>query len=584
MNYFKYLRNLVNKEIKYLSREGHLPSELDFSKIKISLVKDKSFGDLTSNAAMVLSKAAEKPPYDIAKMIGNRISKIPDISKVDIGGPGFINFSLNKNFWHSRLKEVLKAGMNYGDSDIGKGQKVNVEFVSANPTGPMHVGHGRGAVIGDALASLLTKTGYEVTREFYINDAGEQINVLAHSLFLRYREALGDEIGKIPNGFYPGEYLKDLGDFLAKEDGNKWIKLPEKIWLEKFRTHAVETMMKAIRKDLASLGIRHDVFTSEKKLNDTGIIQKVIEFLKDNDLTYIGVLDPPKGKIEPDWKERPQLLFRSTKFGDDFDRPLKKEDGSWTYFASDIAYHLDKFKRGFSLMIDIWGADHKGYIKRMVGAIDAVTKGKGKLRVKVCNLINLFENGSPVKMSKRSGTFVTLNEVIKEVGKDAVRFIMLTRNNEATLDFDLQRVKEQNKDNSVFYVQYAHARICSMLNKIREEFPTMKLDDLNLRKGQLNLLKERHEIAIIKELSGWPNVVENAALSREPHRIAFYLEELASNFHVVWNVGNNNQDFRFIIPGNIELTRARAALGRAVAIVLASGLSVIGIKAVEEMR
>ena len=584
MNYFKYLKNLVNQEIECLSQEGFLPTEIDYGKINITLIKDKNFGDLASNAAMALSKLAKKPPHEIAILIAERLSKISEISEVDIAGPGFINFRLNEKFWYSRLKEVLQAGVNYGNSKIGRGQKVNVEFVSANPTGPMHVGHGRGAVVGDALASLLTKTGYEVTREYYINDAGEQINVLGRSLFMRYREALGDDIGKIPKGLYPGQYLKDVGDLVAKEDGKKWMNLPEETWLIKFRTFAVDIMMKGIRDDLSALGIKHDVFTSEKNLNDTGIIQTVINFLRDNNLAYIGVLEPPKGKISTDWKERPQLLFRAKNFGDDFDRPLIKADGSWTYFASDIAYHLDKFKRGFSLMIDIWGADHKGYIKRMVGGINAVTKGKGKLSIKICNLINLFEDGSPVKMSKRSGSFVTLKEVIDEVGKDAVRFIMLTRNNEATLDFDLQKIREQNKDNSVFYVQYAHARICSMLNNVHNVFSTIKLDDLSLSKGKLNLLKQPHEISMIKELSGWPNVVENAALSREPHRIAFYLEELASNFHAVWNIGNSNQNFRFIIPEDIELTRSRAALGRAVAIVLASGLRVIGVEAVEEMR
>ena len=448
----------------------------------------------------------------------------------------------------------------------------------------MHVGHGRGAVVGDALAALLGKAGFDVTREYYINDAGAQVDVLARSAHLRYREALGEAIGDIPEGLYPGDYLKDVGKALAERDGDKWQKADEADWLPIFRDFSVDAMMALIRNDLAALGVEHAVFTSERGLADTGAIRQAVDWLEDRDLVYMGTLEPPKGKLPDDWEERPQLLFKATEFGDDIDRPLRKSDESWTYFASDIAYHRDKFQRGFATMVDVWGADHKGYVKRMQAAVKAITENRGALDVRLCNLVNLLDGGQPVKMSKRAGTFVTLREVVDEVGKDVVRFIMLTRNNEALLDFDLQKVTEQSRDNPVFYVQYAHARICSVIRNAAVAFPGLALDDSSLSDADMSQLRDSSELAMIKLLTGWPRVVEGAAAAHEPHRVAFYLSDLAAAFHGFWNRGNDNETLRFIVPGDAEMTRARVALARSVAVVIASGLAIMGVAPVEEMR
>jgi len=584
MNIFSHIRGTIENSIEALVAAGTLPPNLDLSRIGVEPPRDPDHGDLSTNAAMVIAKGAGMKPRDLGLLLAEGLQAQANISAADVAGPGFVNIRLEASFWQARLAEILRAGTNYGDSTIGAGQSVNVEYVSANPTGPMHVGHGRGAVVGDALAGLLAKAGFDVTREYYINDSGAQIDVLAQSAFLRYREALGEDIGAIPDGLYPGDYLRDVGKAIADRDGERWLKSAEETWLPEFREFCVAAMMELIREDLAALGVVHSVFASERRLADSGAIQDVVSWLEQRGLVYTGTLEPPKGKLPDDWEERPQLLFKATQFGDDTDRPLRKSDESWTYFASDIAYHRDKFQRGFTAMIDVWGADHKGYVKRMQSAVKAVTEGKASLDVRLCNLVNLMDGGEPVKMSKRSGSFVTLREVIDLVGKDAVRFIMLTRNNEALLDFDLRKVLEQSRDNPVFYVQYAHARVCSVLRNAAAAFENLSLDDSDLAEADMRRLQHSGELAMIKLLAGWPRVMEGAAISREPHRVAFYLADLAAAFHAFWNKGNDDETLRFIVPGDGELTRARVALARSVAVVIASGLAVMGVEPVEEMR
>ena len=584
MNVFHHIKSIVEKSLQAMGETGMVPAGLDATRISVDPPRDPAHGDLSTNAAMVLAKDAGMKPRDLAQPIAGALAAHPDVASAEIAGPGFINLRLKETFWRARLPEILHAGAAYGDGDAGKGAAIDVEYVSANPTGPMHVGHGRGAVVGDALAALLEKAGWRVTREYYINDAGGQVDTLARSVHLRYREALGEAVGAIPEGLYPGDYLKPVGEAIARRDGERWHNAPESQWLAPFRGVAVDAMMKLIREDLAALGVRHGVFTSERALVEAGAIDRVVAELEARDLVYTGTLEPPKGKPAPeDWEPRPQLLFRATKFGDDVDRPLRKSDGSWTYFASDIAYHRDKFRRGFAQMVDVWGADHKGYVKRMKAAVEAVSEGRGTLDVRLCNLVNLLSGGQPVKMSKRAGSFVTLREVIDEVGKDAVRFIMLTRNNEALLDFDLVEVLEQSKDNPVFYVQYAHARICSLLRNAAEAFPGAKLDDSSLADADLTRLQDPNELGMIKLLAGWPRVVENAALAHEPHRVAFFLTDLAASFHGFWNRGNDDPGLRFIVEDRAT-TLARLALARAVAVVIASGLAVMGVEPVEEMR
>lgn len=584
MNIFNHIRDIVQQSIEELVAAGTIPEGLDLSRINVEPPRDPEHGDLSTNAAMVIARDAKMKPRDLGELLAEALTGHADVSAAEVAGPGFVNLRLEDTFWQARLPEILAAGTGYGNSDIGRGQPVNVEYVSANPTGPMHVGHGRGAVVGDALAALLGKAGYGVTREYYINDAGAQVDVLARSTHLRYREALGEDIGDIPEGFYPGDYLKDVGQTMAARDGDKWKGAAEADWLPVFRDVSVEAMMALIRDDLAALGVEHAVFTSERGLAESGAIQEAVDWLEENNLVYMGTLEPPKGKLPDDWEERPQLLFKATEFGDDIDRPLRKSDESWTYFASDIAYHRDKFQRGFSIMVDVWGADHKGYVKRMQAAVKAITEDAGALDVRLCNLVNLLDGGQPVKMSKRAGTFVTLREVVDEVGKDVVRFIMLIRNNEALLDFDLQKVTEQSRENPVFYVQYAHARVCSVIRNVAAAFPGLALDDSSLSDADITRLRDSSELAMIKLLTGWPRVVEGAATAHEPHRVAFYLSDLAAAFHAFWNRGNDNETLRFIVPGDAEMTRARVALARSVAVVIASGLAVMGVAPVEEMR
>ena len=579
MNVFSDFRDVINAEFEKISGAAG-----DATRISVEPPRDPSHGDLSTNAAMVLSKSAGMKPRDLAEALAGSLRAHPDVSAVDVAGPGFVNLTLDPAFWQAQIGAILRAGKAYGTSGMGQGRRINIEYVSANPTGPMHVGHARGAVVGDALAGLLEKAGFEVVREYYINDAGAQVDTLARSLHLRYREALGEDIGDIPEGLYPGDYLKAAGADLAARDGDKWLGADESDWLIPLREFAVDAMMVLIRDDLEVLGIRHDFFQSERELAESGAIDEVIAELEARDLVYVGTLDPPKGKLPDDWESRPQTLFRSTGFGDDVDRPLKKSDGAWTYFASDIAYHRDKFRRGFETMIDVWGADHKGYVKRMQAAVKAISDDAAALDVRICNLVHLFQGGEPVKMSKRAGTFVTLREVVDQVGRDVVRFIMLTRGNEAALEFDLAKVLEQSRDNPVFYVQYAHARACSVLRNAAQAFPDLKLDDSSLAAADCRWLDDPGELALIKLLAGWPRVVETAAEAHEPHRIAYYLSDLAAQFHGQWNKGNTDDNLRFIVQGDAAMTAARVALVRAMAVVVATGLRTMGVEPVEEMR
>ena len=583
MNVFSHLRSVVLGEIERLSGAGALPSALETGAVAVEPPRDPSHGDAATNAALVLAKAAAKKPREIAELIAAGLREADEIESVEIAGPGFINIRMARAFWHARIGEVIAAGENYGASDIGAGRPVNVEYVSANPTGPLHIGHARGTVVGDALANLLERVGYRVTREYYVNDAGAQVDTLARSAMLRYREALGEAIGEIPEGFYPGDYLVPVGQNLAERDGDKWLKVDEDAWLPEIRRFTIDAMMDMIRDDLASLGVRHAVFSSERELVEAGRVDAVFAALEDRELIYTGVLEPPKGKPPPDdWEPRPQSLFRATDFGDDTDRPLKKSTGDWTYFATDIAYHRDKYERGFTDMIDVWGADHGGYVKRMKAAVKAVSNGEGELDIKLCQLVKLMDGGEPVVMSKRSGQFITLRDVVDRVGKDVVRFIMLTRKNDAPLEFDLKRVAEQSKDNPVFYVQYAHARICSVLRLAAADMP--EIDTKNLAKADLSGLADQAELDVIRRIAAWPRVVEGAALSHEPHRIAFYLHDLAGDFHLLWNKGKEEPALRFVVAGDPDITAARLALLSALRSVIAAGLSVIGVKPVEEMR
>ncbi|MCP5368464.1 MAG: arginine--tRNA ligase [Hyphomicrobiales bacterium] len=584
MNLFQHFRAELIQIIDDLCRSGALPADLDTARVAVEPPRDPGHGDMATNAAMVLAKAAGARPRDLAETLAAGLRGLDAIREVEVAGPGFINMRLGDSFWRDRLREILAAGRAYGESGLGAGQAVNVEFVSANPTGPMHVGHGRGAVVGDALASLLAKAGFLVTREYYINDAGAQVEALARSLHLRYREALGEAVGEFPDGLYPGDYLVAPARALAEADGDAWLGRDEGDWLEPFRAYAVAAMMDLIRDDLAALGVTFDRFSSERALVQAGGVDAALAELQDRGLIYDGVLEPPKGKTPEDWEPRQQTLFRATDFGDDVDRPVRKSDGSWTYFATDMAYHLDKFRRGYATMIDVWGADHGGYVKRMAAAVKALTEGRGELDVKLCQMVNLLDGGAPVKMSKRAGTFVTLRDVIDQVGKDVVRFIMLTRKNDAHLDFDLKAVTEQSRENPVFYVQYAHARICSVMRHAADAFPDADLSPDALAAAPLDRLADPAELALVRTMAGWPRLVESAAEAHEPHRVAYFLDEVATQFHMLWNKGKDDASLRFIALEDRDLTLARLALIQATAFVLASGLDVFGVQPVEELR
>ncbi|MFM8799800.1 MAG: arginine--tRNA ligase [Tagaea sp.] len=585
MNVFAEFHAALAKSLDALVAEGKLQAGLDLSRAVVEPPRDAAHGDLSTNAALVLAKAARTKPRDVAQLLADKLALDPRVAAVEIAGPGFVNLRLKQSVWRDIARAILMLGERYGDGAMGDGKAVNVEYVSANPTGPMHVGHCRGAVVGDALAALLEKTGHTVTREYYINDAGAQVDQLARSVHHRYREALGENPGPLPEGLYPGDYLKPVAEALARELGSKYRAAPEAEWLPVFRTRAVAEMMALIRDDLKALGVEHKVFTSEKRdLVEHGRVEEAVERLKLRDLVYTGVLEPPKGMKPDDWEPRPQLLFRATQFGDDVDRPLAKSDGAWTYFAADMAYHLDKYRRGFVRLIDVWGADHGGYVKRVDAAVKALSEGRATLEVKLCQMVNLLDKGEPVKMSKRAGTFVTLRDVVNEVGADVVRFVMLTRKPDQHLDFDFAKVREQSKDNPVFYVQYAHARHRSALRLAAREFEGLDASEAALAKADLDRLADAEEIALLRLLSSYPRMLEAAAEAGEPHRVAFWLYDLASAFHQLWSRGNAEPAMRFVVPGDRETTLARLALVRAVGVTIASGLRLLGVAPAEELR
>jgi len=591
MNLFRHFQQRIEAEVEALAAEGLLPAGLDAGRSAVEPTRDAAHGDIASNVAMVLAGQAKRKPRELAVLLAQRLLAVEGVATAEVAGPGFLNLRLTDAFWHARLAEILAAGTSWGSSAAGAGRPVNVEYVSANPTGPLHVGHGRGAVVGDALAALLEKAGFAVTREYYVNDAGGQVDALARSLRLRWLIAAGllpaeafEEQRASGEIQYGGDYLLPVAEALLAQDGLRWQDAPEAEWLPAFRAFAVERMLEGIRDDLAAVGIVFQVVSSERALVEGGGVDSALRFLEERDLVYEGVLEPPKGKILDDWEPRAQTLFRATRFGDEVDRPLRKSDGTWTYFAADIAYHLDKFRRGFPVMIDVWGADHGGYVKRMQAAVAAITEGAGALDVKLCQLVNLLDGGAPVKMSKRAGTFITLREVVDRVGRDVFRFIMLTRKNDAPLDFDFKTVTEQSRDNPVFYVQYAHARCRSVLRHAEAELGREAVCDATLAASALARLTDPAEIDLIKVLAGWPRVVESAAEAHEPHRIAFYLHDVAQAFHGLWTKGREDAQLRFIHPGEPELTAARLALVRATQVVVASGLGVIGVEPVEELR
>ena len=580
MNPYRHFIGEIIGALKSMQAAGELPEKLDFSAITAEPPRDPAHGDIATNAAMVLAKAAAKKPRDIAEPLLARLKANPDVVDGAVAGPGFINLKITDAFWRERLRECLKQGIAYGDSQVGAGAKVNVEYVSANPTGPLHVAHARGAVVGDALANLLAKAGYAVTKEYYINDAGAQVDKLGQSTYLRYREALGDHIERIPEGLYPGEYLKEIGAAIARRDGARWIDKPEADWLPEMRAFAISALMAEIKADLETLGVHIGVYSSERALVESGAVDRAFQELARQDLIYQGRLEPPKGKTPDDWEDREQTLFRATKFGDEVDRPLKKSDGSWTYFANDIAYHHDKYRRGFADMIDIWGADHGGYVKRMKAAVRAITEGKGELDVKLCQLVRVMKNGELVRMSKRAGSFVTLRDLLDEVGPDVVRFTMLTRKNDASFDFDLVKATEQSRDNPVWYVQYAHARTRSAMRQAT----AAGIATDGLAAAPLDRLSDPGELALVRLIAQWPRQVEAAASAHEPHRIAFYLYDLAAAFHAHWTRGREEPGLRFVVEGEDELSRARLALVQGIGFVIGSGLKVFGVTPVEEMR
>ena len=577
MNLFGHFQALVRNELSAMMTAGELTPGLDISRVTAEPPRDASHGDVTTNAAMVVAKPAGMAPKVLADILSKRLAKQPDVLSAEVAGPGFINLRLKETFWPKILNAILELGDKYGHSELGKGIKTNVEYVSANPTGPLHVGHVRGAVFGDALAALLEVTGYEVSTEYYINDAGSQVDTVARSAFLRYQEALGTDIGEIPAGLYPGEYLIPVGQALAAEHGKNLLAMTEEQWLPIARKKAIAMMMDLIRGDLASLKIHQDIFFSEKSLHDSNEVRDTVADLRTHGHVYEGRLPPPKGELPEDWEDREQTLFRATEFGDDIDRPLLKSDGSYTYFASDVAYSRNKIRRGFNELIYVLGADHGGYVKRLE-AVAAAIAGPGKVDVivRLCQLVKLFRNGEPVRMSKRAGEFVTLREVVDEVGPDVLRFMMLYRKNEAPLDFDFAKVTEQSKDNAVFYVQYAHARVCSVLRNGAEVGQSGVNQDFSLLVDEA----ERH---VVKRLAEYPKMLEGAALAHEPHRISFYLYELASDFHSLWNKGKESPQLRFIVKNELILTDTRLAFLLAIRYVLGNGLRILGVNPVEEM-
>ncbi len=586
MNIFTDFESRIKNVLETLDIVRENRSSVEFGRISVESPRDASHGDVATNAAMVLAKPLGTNPRALAEQIVEKLQQEPEVAAVSVAGPGFINVKLSVAYWQKLLAVMVGDGINYGKSAVGAGRKVNVEYVSANPTGPMHVGHCRGAVVGDTLANLLGFAGYEVTKEYYINDAGSQIDTLARSAFLRYREALGEKIGEIPSGLYPGDYLVPVGKALADEFGTSLRIMPEDKWMPLVKDRTIDAMMVMIREDLAALNVHHDVFFSERTLHADGAgrIRNAINDLTFKGHVYKGALPPPKGQLPEDWEDREQTLFRSTEVGDDIDRPLIKSDGSYTYFAADVAYFKDKFDRGFNEMIYVLGADHGGYVKRLEAVARAVSGGASKLTVLLCQLVKLYRDGEPVKMSKRSGDFVTLRDVVEEVGRDSVRFMMIYRKNSEPLDFDFAKVTEQSKDNPVFYVQYAHARCMSVFRQAKEAFPGVDFETIDLAGAIAGNIVDSNELQLVAKLAEYPRIVEAAAQSQEPHRIAFYLYDLASAFHAHWNKGKDAPELRFVNDKNRELTIARLGLVHAVASVLKSGLSITGTAAPDEMR
>ncbi|MEO0389619.1 MAG: arginine--tRNA ligase [Pseudomonadota bacterium] len=580
MNLFADIRALVLDAIAAATAAGTLPQGLETRAVTVEPPRDAAHGDMATNAAMVLAKPAKMKPRDIADVLAVQLMADARIASAEVAGPGFLNLRLAPSVWQGVVAAVLHAGTGFGRSDLGQGRKVNVEYVSANPTGPLHVGHTRGAVFGDALASLLAFTGHNVTREYYINDGGAQVDVLARSVYLRYLEAHGQAVA-FEDGTYPGDYLVPVGQALKAAKGDAYVDQPEAVWLADVRAFATEAMMELIRGDLKALGIEMDVFFSEKSLYGTGLIEAALDDLRGKGLIYEGVLEPPKGKKPEDWEPRKQTLFKSTEHGDDVDRPVMKSDGGWTYFAPDIAYHYDKVQRGFDALIDVFGADHGGYVKRMKAAVSALSAGAVPLDIKLTQLVKLFKDGVEFKMSKRAGTFVTLRDVVDEVGPDVTRFMMLTRKNDAMFDFDLTAALEQSKKNPVFYVQYAHARMNSVLRKGAAE--GWDLSDDALAAADLAALSDPAELALAAKLAEWPRLVEAAAKSNEPHRVAFYLYELAQVFHALWNRGNDQPELRFL-QSSAAASAPKIALARATGIVIAAGLGILGVTPAEELR
>jgi arginyl-tRNA synthetase len=586
MNVYAHVEQRLRSALDAVKADGGLEADTAHASIEVEPARDAQHGDLASNIAMVLARAARAKPRELAQKLVDKLAREPGFEKVEVAGPGFINVTLSSSLWQSVVDTILADGAGYGRSNQGHGEPVNVEYVSANPTGPMHVGHCRGAVFGDALANLLAFAGWDVTREYYINDAGAQVDVLARSAYLRYREALGETIAEIPEGLYPGDYLKPVGEALARSQGRALLDKPEHEWMADVRQAAVTAMMAQIREDLAALNIRHEHFFSERSLTsgNRDEVAETVNELRAKGLVYEGRLEKPKGHDAEDWEDREQTLFKATAFGDDVDRALLKSDGSYTYFAADMAYHHNKLARGFRQLINVFGADHAGYIKRMKAAVAALSDGAAELDIKVCQLVRLFRAGEPVRMSKRAGTFVTLREVVDEVGRDPVRFMMLYRKNDAPLDFDLAKVIEQSKDNPVFYVQYASARAHSVLRNAREVFPDLDPLGAEVTRAPLAALSDDGEIDLIKRLALFPRLIEGAARAHEPHRLAFYLNDLAAAFHGHWSRGNDLPHLRFIQAEDRSLTMARLALVRACSQVVTSGLGILGVHAPSEMR
>ena len=582
MNLFANLEARLKTHLASMVADGQLPEGLPIDRITVEPPRDASHGDFATNAAMVLAKPAKTNPRALAEQLVSEIAGWDEIDSAEIAGPGFINMRAKDAAWHGLLQGILNGGDAFGDSALGQGKPVNVEYVSANPTGPLHLGHARGAVVGDVMAALLAKVGFDVTREYYINDAGAQVDVLGRTAYARYREVLGETI-TLEEGQYPGEYMIDIAKAIAERDGDKWLTASEDQWLPEFRAFSIDYNMNEVRRTLSDMAI-DQLFVSERGIVETGGVERAIAKLTELGLMYRGVLEPPKGKKPDDWEEREQLLFRSTQFGDDVDRPLQKSDGSYTYFANDIAYHYDKHVRGFAEQIDVWGEDHKGYIKRMQSAVAGVTDKQAALEVIICNIVKVFKNGEPMKLSKRAGNIVTLESMVSEIGASALRFIMLTRRNNEVLEFDIAEVTSATKDNPVFYVQYAHARISSALRKAVEAFTDSRIDDKSLCDAELTHLRTREEQRLISVVAQFPRIVESAALAREPHRVAFYLSDLAGAIHGLWAAGNVDPAQRIIVDDDLPLTQARLALIRAAQITLATGLRLLGVVPVEELR